>query len=202
VIDERLRAAKDRIVAPIVDRIPPSVAPGVLTAAAAITGVAAGVGAAVGWRWWSVGAWAASRLLDGVDGALARARRSQTDRGGYLDLLGDTLGYAAVPLGLAVHLDELGVWAACAVLLASFYLNTMSWTLLAAIIEKRGNADAVGERRTTVAMPAGLVEGAETILFYAAMLLFPAYAPVLFVAMAALVAVTVAQRIVWAVRHL
>ncbi len=202
MIDDRLRAAKDRVVAPFVDRLPAAVNPGALTAAAAIAGVSAGAAAAVGWRWWSVGAWVLSRLLDGVDGALARARGTQTDRGGYLDLLGDTLGYAAVPLGLALHLDEVGVWAACAVLLASFYLNTLSWTLLAAIGEKRRATDAIADRRTTFAMPAGLVEGAETMLLFSAMLLFPGLAMVLFLTMAGLVAVTVAQRVVWAVQHL
>jgi hypothetical protein len=51
-------------------------------------------------------------------------------------------------------------------------------------------------------MPAGLIEGAETIVLYTVMLVIPAQAEVLFWAMAALVVVTVLQRVVWAMRGL
>ena len=51
-------------------------------------------------------------------------------------------------------------------------------------------------------MPAGLVAGTETIVFYALFLLLPAYIVPLFLTMAALVLVGVTQRAVWAGRTL
>lgn len=51
-------------------------------------------------------------------------------------------------------------------------------------------------------MPSGLVEGAETMFFYALFLLFPDSATPLFGTFAVLVAVTVLQRLVWAASRL
>ena len=198
VIDARLRAAKDRVVAPLATRLPRSVTPGRLTATSMLGGIAAGVLAAGGWRWWAVAAWLVGRLLDGLDGAVARRLGRQSDLGGYLDLMADTVGYAAVPIGVAARHDDPVVWAACAVLLASFYLNTMSWTLLSAIAEKRAAGAAVRGERTTVHMPTGLVEGAETIVLYIIVLALPALATWWFWSMTALVAATIVQRVWWA----
>ena len=202
VIDHRLRVTKDRLVEPVVAHLPAAVSPLALTVLSAVCGVSAGVTAAAGWVWVSVGLWLASRWVDGLDGALARRTGVQSDLGGYLDLMADTLGYAAVPIGIAAASGGRGAWAACAVLLASFYLNTTSWTLLAAIAEKRGAGAATTGERTTVHMPVGLIEGAETIVLYTAMLLLPSHAVVLFSLMAALVGGTIAQRLVWAARTL
>lgn len=200
VIDERLRAAKDRLVAPVVDRLPRVLSAATLTAAATVSGVGAGVLAADDRRWWALAAWLLSRLLDIVDGTVARRTGRQSDLGGYLDLMGDTIAYAAVPLGIAAAHGDREVWAACAVLLATFYLNTVSWTFLAAVAEKRGAGATARGESTTIHMPAGLVEGAETIVFYTVMLVFRAEAAVLFWVMAALVVVTVLQRVMWAAR--
>ena len=178
------------------------VTPGLLTAGAVLGGVSAGLLAAGGWPWWALTAWLLGRMFDGIDGAVARRTRRQSDLGGYLDLMGDTVSYAAVPLGIAASQGQGRVWAACAVLLASFYLNTMSWTMLAAVAERRGvGAETRGER-TTVHMPTGLVEGAETIVLYTVMLALPGQALVLFWVMAGLVALTAVQRMTWAIHSL
>jgi phosphatidylglycerophosphate synthase len=202
MIDHRLRLTKDRVIDPVAAMVPAAVTPTGLSAVAVVGGVGAGVLAATGWRWWSLVVWLASRVVDGVDGALARRRGAQSDLGGYLDLLGDTVSYAAVPLGIAVAADEVAVWAACAGLLASFYVNSMSWTLLAAVAEKRGAGAASRGERTTLHMPAGLVEGAETIVLFSLMLALPDAAQVLFWGMAVLVGITIVQRVVWARRSL
>ena len=120
--------------------------------------------------------------------------------GGCLDLMGDTVGYAAVPLGVAAAHGDARVWAACAVLLASFYLNTMSWTLLSAIAEKRRVGAGTRGEQTTIHMPAGLIEGAETIVLFSLMLALPDQALASFWVMAMLVAVTILQRVGWASR--
>lgn len=202
MIDRTLRATKDRLLAPVVDRLVGRVGPGWLTVLSLAFGVGGGVAAGFGGRWSAVALWLAGRVFDGLDGPVARANGAPSDLGGYLDMMADTAGYSAVPLGIAVAQADMATWAACAVLLAAFYLNTMSWTYLAAIAEKRGEGATAQRERTSVHMPTGLIEGTETIVFYVAMLAWPSGAPLLFGSMAGLVAVTIAQRLWWAAKAL
>jgi hypothetical protein len=85
-------------------------------------------------------------------------------------------------------------------LLFTFYVNSASWMYLAAILEKRSQQHA--DRLTSIAMPAGLIGGTETIVFYTAFIFFPGVLPWLFSLMGLLVVVTIVQRLLWAVRHL
>ena len=91
---------------------------------------------------------------------------------------------------------------ALALLLSSFYVNAASWMYLSAVLEKRSVGAAARGETTSVTMPSGLIEGTETILFYALFLLFPGSLPLLFGAMSLLVWLTVGQRLIWALRHL
>ncbi|MEN9559863.1 MAG: hypothetical protein RLZZ502_1074 [Pseudomonadota bacterium] len=134
-----------------------------------------------------------NRLCDGIDGAVARHQHTQSDRGGYLDLMADFAVYAALPLALA-HQNPILAWP-CAMLLASFYLNAASWMLLAALIKNH-------PQRLSLSMPGGLIEGGETILFYTLFLLFPHHLVLLMFAMAMLTVCTVGQRLWWAFNHL
>lgn len=203
MIDHRLRDVKDRAIEPVARRLAAArVAPGWLTFAGMVGGVGAGVLAWRGFTWWALVAWLAGRAFDGLDGAVARRGGRAGDLGGYLDQLADTVGYAAVPLGLAAGIGSAGVWAACAVLVASFYVNIVSWAYLSALAEKRGAGAVASGATTSIVMPTGVVEGAETIVLYALMLAVPAWLPGWFWLMAALVVLTVVQRVVWAARHL
>jgi phosphatidylglycerophosphate synthase len=203
VIDQRLREAKDRAIDPVVrGLVALRVGAGWFTAAGLITSLAAGALAWRGLTWWALAAFLAGRVFDGVDGAVARRAGTANDLGGYLDQLADTVGYAAVPLGLAAGIGTTEVWAACAVLVASFYVNIVSWAYLSALAEKRGAGVAAQGTATSIVMPTGLVEGAETVVLYAAMLAFPGWLPGWFWLMAVLVAVTIVQRVAWAVCHL
>jgi phosphatidylglycerophosphate synthase len=80
-------------------------AAGVSPAALTAAGWAAGAGAcaATALRAWPValGLWLANRLLDGLDGPVARAGAA-TDAGGFLDIVADFSVYAGIILGLAV----------------------------------------------------------------------------------------------------
>lgn len=202
MIDRTLRTTKDRVVGPAARMVAGHVGPGWLTMLSLAGGLGGGVAAGFGLRWEAVALWLLGRVFDGLDGAVARDGDRQSDLGGYMDMMADTVGYAAVPIGIATAQASVGTWTWCAVLLATFYANTMSWTYLAAIAEKRGDgAGATGER-TTIHMPAGLVEGAETIVLFVLMLSFPDRAIWWFSAMAGLVGITVIQRVVWAVRSL
>jgi phosphatidylglycerophosphate synthase len=197
VLDAEFRPLKSRLLAPVAARLG-TLPPLVLTAGGLALGLLAAATVVWGAPRVAVVWWLASRLLDGLDGELARSRKVQSDLGGYFDLLADFVVYAAIPLALAWHGGDLAGWIAAAVLVSAFYVNSASWMYLAAVLEKRRSATGT----TLIAMPAGLVEGGETIVLFAGMLLVPGAFPVLALAMAALVVLTVLQRIRWAVRRL
>lgn len=199
MFDERMRLVKDSVFNPMaqpLQMIPPWLF--------SVMGLIAGAGAAIAvWQqayllglllWWL------NRIFDGLDGAVARLSKTQSDFGGYLDIIFDFLVYAAVPVGLALGRMETAVTYTLIFLLCTFYVNGASWMYLAAILEKRSHQHT--NRLTSVVMPAGLVGGTETIIFYSAFIIFPGYLVWLFGLMAFLVAITIAQRLAWAVRHL
>ena len=112
----------------------------------------------------------ASRLADGLDGAVARAT-TRTDFGGYLDIAADFLFYGAVPMAF-VWLNPAQNGAAGAFLLTSFYFNGASFLGYATIAAKRGlQTQAQGPK--SLYFSNGLLEGTETILFFVALCLWP-----------------------------
>ena len=133
-----------------------------------------------------------NRLLDGLDGAIARSTR-RTDRGGFLDIVLDFAIYGAIPLAFALR--EPGVFALpAAVLLFSFYVNGASFLAFAAVAAKRGmSSDIRGIK--SIYFTAGFMEGTETILFFAAMILFSQHFPILAYAFAGLTVMSALARI-------
>ncbi len=73
---------------------------------------------------------------------------------------------------------------------------------LAAILEKRSAGAKSRGELTTIAMPSGLIEGTETIVFFSLFLLFDSWLLSLMNLMAVLVAFNIVQRMHWAVAHL
>jgi phosphatidylglycerophosphate synthase len=197
VLDDRLRIVKNRVLRPIAEAATP-VPPIVLTVCSLLCCVSAGLAA---WRQLtvlSVALWLIGRLLDGLDGPVARLTNTASDLGGYLDLMADVVGYAAVPLGLAAGQASVKSWTWCAVLIATFYVNTMSWTLLSALFDRSS-----GERsESTFHMPTALVEGFETIVLFTIMLAVPSKSHLVFALMAAGVTISIVQRVLWALRNL
>lgn len=195
MLDQSLRSVKERVLRPIVGPVATVLPPIALTSLGLVLTLGAALAAALGHPGLAVVGWLVGRLLDGLDGEVARHRGTSSDLGGYLDLVADTIGYAAIPLGVAIGADERATWVAAAVLLATFYLNAVCWLTLAAVLEKRGaGSEATGER-TTVTMPRSLIEGTETVLFFTAFLAFPGAATSLMWVMALLVTLTIVHRI-------
>lgn len=111
----------------------------------------------------------ASRIADGLDGAIARAGR-KTDFGGFLDIVADFAFYGLIPFGFAVRHPENALPAAF--LLMTFYINGASFLSFAILAEKRGmQTRARGEK--SLYFTAGIMEGAETIICLSAMCLWP-----------------------------
>lgn len=202
MIDKALRKPKESVLTPLVRGPLRQIHPTAVTVLAAIVGLAAAGAAWQGAYLAALGLWVLNRILDGLDGTLARITGQQSDLGAYLDIVLDHMVYIAVPLGLALAAGTAGAYLALALLLASFYLNGASWMYLAALLEKRNAGAAARGELTTVTMPGGLVEGAETVVLFTLFLLFPGALIPLFGLMAVLVVLTAAQRVVWTVRHL
>lgn len=148
---------------------------GVTADAVTLTGFAMGVAATI-----AVGSGAPAtglvllllnRFSDGLDGALAR-HLGPTDRGAFLDIALDFAVYALFPLGFAFA-DPARNALAAAVLIASFIGTGSSFLAFASV--------AAGRKMKAEMFPTkgiyylgGLTEGAETIVAFAAMALWPA----------------------------
>jgi phosphatidylglycerophosphate synthase len=139
----------------------------------------------------------ASRLADGLDGAVARATRI-TDRGGYLDIVCDFIFYGAIPLAFALR-DPASFALPAAVLLAAFYANGASFLGFAALAAKRGLETRVRGTKSLY-FTTGLMEGTETIGFFVAFVLFPSWFTGLAYIFAALCMITCLSRILLAWR--
>ena len=200
VFDAFLRGLKDWLLRPIARVVGTRIHPNVITISAWLVGLLAAVAAGRSDFHSALGLWLANRVLDGFDGTLSRVTGTQTDFGGYLDIVLDFSVYAMVVVGLVIGNHTWPTTGAGSVLIATFYVNAASWMYLAAILEKReSGATATGED-TTVTMPPGFIAGTETFVFYVLFLLFPANLPLLFTVMSIGVVATIVQRIAWA-RH-
>jgi phosphatidylglycerophosphate synthase len=140
---------------------------------------------------------ALSRLLDGLDGAVARVSEL-TDRGGYLDIVSDFAFYAAIPSGFAFA-DSLHNALPAAALLASVAVTATSFLAFATFAAKRG-LETTAQGRKSFFYSFGVMEGTETIVFYAAMAVWPNDFPTLAWIMTGLCVLTVLQRTALAMR--
>lgn len=138
-------------------------------------GLFAAVAIALGWTLFALLPLLASRIADGLDGAVARASQ-KTDFGGYLDIACDFLFYGAIPFAFVV-MDPAANAIAGAFLLTSFYFNGTSFLGYAILAEKRGlKTSSRGDK--SLYFSNGLLEGTETIVFFVILCLFPAsFAP-------------------------
>lgn len=142
-----------------------------VTLAGLALGLLAAAMIAVGWAGLALVPLLASRLADGLDGAVARASQ-KTDFGGYLDIACDFLFYGAIPFGFVV-MDPTANAIAGAFLLTSFYFNGTSFLGYAILAEKRG-LETSAQGIKSLYFSNGLLEGTETIVFFVLLCLFPA----------------------------
>jgi phosphatidylglycerophosphate synthase len=132
-----------------------------------------------------------NRLLDGLDGAVARIV-GPTDRGAFLDIALDMVFYALVPLGFAIQAPIENALPA-AVLIAAFVGTGSSFLTFSIIAAKRGHKAAAYPTKG-IYYAAGLAEGFETIVVFVAMALSPSHFAILAYGFAALCAVTTVIR--------
>ncbi len=197
MLDTRVR----ELLAPTLDRLGARIAAfGVpalaLTGAGWLAGVAGCL--AVASQHWFLGLvlWLANRLLDGLDGPVARVRGA-TDLGGFLDIVADFSIYAGFVLAVAVAVPDARL--ACTILLTAYYVSGTAFLALSSLVERRGGT--LGDERS-LRFVGGLAEGTETVIVYVLFCLLPAYAASIAWVFAAAVAVTAIHRVSFGIRVL
>jgi len=171
MIDETLFPIQSRALAPLARAI---AARGIradqITLAGFVIGLAAVPALALGNPGLALVFILANRLLDGLDGAVARLTRPSA-RGAFLDIALDFAFYALVPLGFALH-DPAANALPAAVLIAAFVGTGSSFLAFAVIAaQKRMTAEAYPSKGLYYL--GGLTEGAETIALFIAICLLP-----------------------------
>lgn len=166
-----------------------------ITFAGLALGLAGAAAIALGHIGWGLALILANRLLDGLDGAVARAR-GPSDLGGYFDIVADFAFYVAVPVGFGILAPANTLPAL--VLVASFVLTGVSFLAFAVIAGKRG-ASTEAHGKKSFFYSTGLAEGTETIAVFIAMCVMPAWFGPIAYAYAALCTLTVFQRSAMAV---
>lgn len=139
----------------------------------------------------------ANRVIDGLDGSVARASRS-SDFGGYLDIVSDFIFYSAIPLAFAVARPEAAL--AAAFLIFSFIGTATSFLGFAILAEKHKITTQIRGKKAFYYL-GGLTEGTETILLFLAMLVWPDYFSLMAIIFGILCWVTTATRIYAAYRQ-
>lgn len=166
----------------------------VVTLAGFALGLAGALCIAKGWPLIGLGFVLLSRLLDGLDGAVARLT-TPTDRGAFLDITLDFLFYATIPLAFAVA-DPAANALAAAVLLAAFMGTASSFLAFAVLAERRGLRSTAFPAKGLYYL-GGLTEATETLICFGLMCLWPQHFALFASVFAALCGLTIVSRL-WA----
>ena len=136
---------------------------------------------------------ALNRILDGLDGALARYANLSSSAGGFLDITLDFLFYAAIPLGFILANPEQNAIAG-AILLATF-IGTGSSFLAFAIAAEKFKLEKPQFKYKSFYYLNGLTEGTETIALFIAFCIWPQHFAIMASIFAAACAITIFTRI-------
>jgi phosphatidylglycerophosphate synthase len=185
VIDAPLR----RLAGPSLDRAGRRLAalgvrPLWVTAAGWVVGVGACVAAGCGAWAAALVLWLGNRVLDGLDGPVARVAGA-TRRGAFADVMADFSVYGGFVVGVAV--DRPDARLACACLLVAYHVSGTAFLVVSSLVER----DVAG----------GLAEGAETVVAYIMFCLAPGHAAAVAWTFTAVVAVTALQRVAMGLRR-
>jgi phosphatidylglycerophosphate synthase len=172
------------------------VTPQQLTAGGFVVGMAAAGAASLSWWRVALVLWLVSRVLDGLDGAVARIVGA-SEIGGFLDVVADFTVYGSFVAGVAIAVPDARL--ACAVLLLTYYVNGTALLALASLAERR-RLERRDER--SIRFIGGLAEGTETIVAHSLFCILPAAATVIAWTFAAAVAATAGWRVYVAARVL
>ncbi|NMP80499.1 CDP-alcohol phosphatidyltransferase family protein [Pseudoalteromonas arctica] len=136
---------------------------------------------------------ALNRILDGLDGALARYANQSSSAGGFLDITLDFLFYAAIPLGFIFANPEQNAIAG-SLLLATF-IGTGSSFLAFAIAAEKFKLEKPQFKYKSFYYLNGLTEGTETIALFIAFCIWPQHFAVMASIFAIACGITIFTRI-------
>jgi len=136
---------------------------------------------------------ALNRILDGLDGALARYANLSSSAGGFLDITLDFLFYAAIPLGFILANPEQNAIAG-SILLVTF-IGTGSSFLAFAIAAEKFKLEKPQFKYKSFYYLNGLTEGTETIALFIAFCIWPQHFATMASIFAAACAITIFTRI-------
>ncbi|MBO3758965.1 CDP-alcohol phosphatidyltransferase family protein [Ciceribacter sp. L1K22] len=192
MIDARILPLQRSVLQPIAEFLARR---GVKADTLSLSGFALGVGAfaALAFGYWfaALALILGNRLLDGLDGAVARIH-GPTDRGAFLDIALDMVFYALIPLGFAVQSPEFNALPA-AVLIVSFVGTGSSFLAFSAVASRMGRK-APEFPTKGIYYAGGLAEGFETIVVFIAICLLPAAFPAIAYAFALMCGITTVIR--------
>lgn len=143
--------------------------------------------------YWALAAIIVNRILDGLDGALARYANQSSSAGGFLDITLDFLFYAAIPLGFIFADPQLNAIAG-SILLATF-IGTGSSFLAFAIAAEKFKIDKPQFKYKSFYYLNGLTEGTETIALFIAFCIWPQHFSLLAFIFSAACIITIFTRI-------
>lgn len=187
------------------------ISPDRLSVAGLVIGLASAGSAAM--QWWGLALilWLLNRLVDGLDGPLARRRKAvgpgvggrghNSEAGGFLDISADFVVYGAavVGVGYGVVAGYDSSWLPFVLVLFAYYINGAVFLAFSSIAERTGRTMEDGR---SLSFLGGLAEGTETVIAHSLWLIFPAYAAGIAWVWAAVVAISATQRIVAGYRSL
>lgn len=191
-----LDTAARRFTGPLLDRAAGPIATiGVSATTVTAIGWAAGATAcvAVARGAWdlALALWLLNRVLDGLDGALAR-QVGATDLGGFLDIVADFSIYSGFVLALAIEVPAARL--ACVALLVAYYVSGTALLALSSMLERRRLEQHRDVR--SLRFVGGLAEGTETVIAYALITILPQHAETIVWIFTAAVAITAVQRVI------
>lgn len=126
---------------------------------------------AAGAYWVGLGFIILNRLLDGLDGAIAR-HSAVSDRGAFLDIALDFIFYPAVPFAFALAQPAHAL--AAAFLIFSFIASGSTFLAYAVLAARRGlSTDLRGKK--SIYHIGGLTEGSETFIAFALACILPGW---------------------------
>ena len=134
--------------------------------------------------------WLLNRLLDGLDGEVARLRGESSELGAFVDIVADFFVYGGFLVALAVQHPDARL--ALVALFFAYYLNGTVFLALSGILE-RLNRDRLTERG--LHFRRSLTEGFETIVAGTLFLLLPGHVSTIAWIFAAMVFFSAAQRL-------
>lgn len=197
MLDEELRNGAKPLYRPLSVPLARHFSADSVTLAGLGLGLACLASVALGQNGLALGLWLANRLLDGLDGEVARLRGETSEFGSYLDIVCDFLIYGGLLVALAIQHPDARL--ALTVLFFAYYLNGSAFLALSSILERLKT-----ERQTERGLHfrRSLTEGFETIMYGVLALLLSQYIEIITWIFALMVFFSAGQRLLDARRML